>query len=87
MTNYRFERVLGDGSRGTLGTAIETDEGWRFISNVSAHKSGRKYRPTMEACLPRWIGYPDRCESVAVKPKHDSAAKANPSAGWDTEPS
>lgn len=83
--NFRFERVLPDGSTYHLGTAVEYNDGWRFISNVSAHRSSRKYHATMEKCLPRWIGYPDRCQSVAVKPKHDPALKANPVAGWDDD--
>lgn len=83
MTNYAFTRKLSDGSSYRLGTACEYDSGWRFISNVTSHKSSRKYHATMEKCLPRWVGYPDRCESEAVKPKNDPAMKANPEAGWD----
>lgn len=83
MTNYRLERVLSDGSIGVLGTAVEYSEGWRFISNVSGHKSSHKYHATMEKCIPHWVGYPDRCQAVPVKPKHDTALKNNPSAGWD----
>jgi hypothetical protein len=83
MTNYRFERVLANGATYVLGTAVEYDDGWRFISNVAAHRSSRKFHPTMERCLPRWVGYPNYCQSVAVKPKHDPALRANPGVGWD----
>ena len=44
------------------GTARYTPgRGWKFITNVSSHRSSRKFHSTLEACLPRWIGYPDRC--------------------------
>jgi hypothetical protein len=66
MKSYNFVRRLGDGSTYRLGTACQYADGWRFISNVSSHKSSRKFHPTMERCLPRWLGYPDRCESYAV---------------------
>ena len=85
MNCYRFERVLADGSTYHLGTAVEYDNGWRFISNVCSHKSSRKFHRTMKKCLPRWLGYPDRCQSVEVKRKHDPAFAANPPAGWDDE--
>lgn len=67
MKNIRLLRRLQDGSVYRLGTAVEYADGWRFISNVASHKSSRKYHSTMEKCLPRWVGYPDRCESVAVE--------------------
>lgn len=84
--NYRFERALADGSIYHLGTAVESADGWRFISNVTSHKSSRKFHPTMEKSIPRWVGYPDRCQSVAIKPKKDPALAANPPAGWDARP-
>jgi hypothetical protein len=68
MTNYSFIRRLTDGSTYRLGTACHYADGWRFISNVASHKSSRKFHPAMERCLPRWLGYPDSCESVAVEP-------------------
>lgn len=67
MTNYRFMRRLTDGSTYRLGTAVQYPEGWRFLSNVAAHKSSRKFHATMEKCLPRWLGYPDKCESEPVE--------------------
>ena len=69
MTNYRFVRTLADGSTFHLGTAVQHDQGWRFIPNVASHKSSRKFHATMEKCLPRWVGYPDHCASVAVEPR------------------
>ena len=67
MTAYRFNRRLSDGSTYRLGVAVEYPDGWRFISNVASRRSGRKYHATMEKCLPRWLGHPDRCESEAVE--------------------
>lgn len=82
MTSYRFIRKLADGSTYHLGTACQYEQGWRFIPNVTAHKSSRKFHPTMGRCIPRWVGYPDRCESFAVVPKpeypeHDKLTKLN----------
>lgn len=63
MKSIRFNRRLADGSVYKLGTASQYAQGWRFIPNVASHKSSRKFHPTWEACLPRWIGYPNHCES------------------------
>lgn len=71
MRAFTFNRRLTDGSLYRLGTAVEYEDGWRFIPNVSSHKSSRKHHRTMQKCLPRWLGYPDRCESVAVGPYHE----------------
>jgi hypothetical protein len=69
MTNYRFYRGIQGVDYGLrLGTAVECEGGWRFISNVASHKNSRKMHETMEQCLPRWVGYPDRCYSEAVVP-------------------
>ena len=72
MTAYRFIRRLNDGSICHLGTAVQFDRGWRFIPNMASwgmhrrRRTSSKLHPTMEKCLPRWLGYPDRCESFAV---------------------
>jgi hypothetical protein len=73
MTNFRFVRDLPDGSTYHLGTAVyyPNGPGWRFLSNVTSHKSSRKHHATMKKCLPRWLGYPDRCRSEAVQPSTD----------------
>ena len=64
MNSYVFLRKLGDGSTYHLGTAVyyPNGPGWRFLSNVTSHKSSRKFHPTMEACVPRWA----RHDSVEV---------------------
>jgi hypothetical protein len=66
MQSYRFFRKLADGKKYRLGTAVHYDYGWKFISNVSSHKSSRKFHETMERCVPRWVGYPNHCESEEV---------------------
>lgn len=89
MKAFNFNRRLGDGSFYRLGTAVEYPDGWRFISNVAVHKNSRKFYRTMQKCLPRWLGYPDRCESVAVIPKKDAVGAklmANSVVGWDDRP-
>ena len=63
MKTVRFNRRLNDGTLYMLGAAVEYAEGWRFVPNVAAHKSSRKFHPTMERCVPRWVGYPNKCES------------------------
>jgi len=60
---FVFFRRLPDGSVYRLGTAVGTEAGWRFFPNVASRRSSRKAHPTMEKCLPRWVGYPDSCES------------------------
>jgi hypothetical protein len=63
MESVRFFRRLPDGSRYRLGTAVRYLDRWRFLSNVASHRSSRKYHSTMKSCVPRWVGYPDYCES------------------------
>ena len=60
---YRFTRRLADGSTFVLGHAVRNEAGWRFLPNVSGRSPSRKAHKTMEKCLPRWVGYPDHCES------------------------
>lgn len=68
MNSFSFYRDLPGGSAYRLGTAVyyPNGPGWRFISNVSSHKSSRKFHATMEKCVPRWVGYPDRCRSEEI---------------------
>ena len=60
-----FERRFPSGAVGRLGVAVysEHENGWRFRPAVSSRKPSRKAHPTMEGCLPRWVGYPHHCES------------------------
>ena len=67
MKSYAMMRRLANGETYKLGTAVEYSPGnWRFISNVASHRNSRKYHATFAKCLPRWVGYPDRCESWPV---------------------
>jgi hypothetical protein len=86
MTNYRFVRRLNDGSTYHLGTAVQSNLGWRFIPNVSSHRSSRKFHPTMAKCLPRWVGYPDRCDSFAVGDKSKLDSIECPHCHWGFAP-
>jgi hypothetical protein len=62
-----FRRVPGSGQVLILGGASLTrDLGWRFIPSVSSRQPSRRFYPTWEACLPRWVGYPGYCESVVT---------------------
>lgn len=65
MNNVRFYRRLNDGSRGLLGTARYSERGWRFQPNLSGRKPSRRFWPTMEACLPRWVGPGAEREEIA----------------------
>jgi hypothetical protein len=49
-----------------IGTVSWVGDGYRFTSNVASHGNSRKSHPTFEACLPRWVGYPDSCETRAI---------------------
>jgi hypothetical protein len=65
---FHIVRCLRDGSTYLLGVAVSREPGqWRFLPNVSGKSPSRKYHPTFEKCLPRWVGYPDSCESFEVK--------------------
>jgi hypothetical protein len=68
MRSVKFYRRLADGtSRVLLGTACHYEAGWRFIPNNAVNKPSRKSHPTLRKCLPRWIGYPNHCESEESK--------------------
>jgi len=62
------DRTLADGSSFRLGSAVLGPNGWRFIPNVSGRTISRTPRANWEACLPRWVGYPDRCRTYAGIP-------------------
>ena len=66
MKSVKFIRRLSDGSVFRLGTAVQYESGWRFISGSTSHGNSRKFHPTMERCIPRWVGYPNKCESVEL---------------------
>jgi len=58
-----IRRLSGDGHVFRLGTVTRKADGYRFWPAVAHHRPSRKAHPTFEACLPRWVGYPDRCET------------------------
>jgi hypothetical protein len=66
----KFYRTYAGDERGPiLGVARQTfDGGWVFIPNVAGHQRSRKHHPTWEACIPRWVGYPNRCMSECAEP-------------------
>ena len=69
MSNHQVIRVfrqLQGASLGVLGDAVRCPDGWHFIPNVSGRRPSRKGWATWEACLPRWVGYPDRCTTVVI---------------------
>lgn len=80
--NHRFVRRLAGGGVYHLGTAVQYTDGWRFLSNVSSHRSSRKFHATMEKCVPRWVGYPNKCESEAVPTYHCSADERDKRVVW-----
>jgi len=77
MPNDRHAPVVGDVLRfyrtvnlvergGILGHARLYDQGWKFTPNVAGRLPSRKFHRTLERALPRWVGYPDGCESEYV---------------------
>lgn len=63
---YRILRRLAGGEEAiVLGTASLQSDGWRFTPNQS-NRRPRRAAKSFEDCLPRWVGYPDRCESEVV---------------------
>lgn len=65
--SWAVERRLPDGQVFRLGTVVLRGDclgfGYRFIPAVSSRKPSRKVHATFEKCLPRWVGYPDNCET------------------------
>ena len=62
-TCYAVERRLPDGQVIRLGTVVKNAQGYRFRPFTTAHQSSRRDHATFEGCLPRWVGYPERCET------------------------
>jgi hypothetical protein len=65
-TNWAVERRLANGPVVRLGTVRWVGDGYRFTPNVSGRKPSRKVHPTLADSLPRWVGYPNRCETRAL---------------------
>lgn len=63
MVSVSFFRLLAGKQEYRLGTAVESLHGWRFLSNTSSHGNSRKFHPTLEKCIPHWVGYPNKCVS------------------------
>lgn len=64
---WAVERTLGTGEVLRLGTVTWVGNGYRFIPNVSGRKPSRKTFGSIAAALPRWVGYPNRCETRGLK--------------------
>lgn len=75
----RFWRTVNGGERGSiLGHARLFSRGWKFYPSVASHKPSRKHHRTLEKCLPRWVGYPDSCESEYVQVRTTLPAAGTP---------
>ena len=74
MTTYVFFRRFPDRSTFVFGYATQNPAGWRFVPRVAGRRSSAKWHATMERCLPRWLGYPDHCESE-LQPRRDEAVR------------
>lgn len=44
-------------------TRVGYGGGYRFTSNVASHGNSRKLHKTFAQACPRWVGYPDGCET------------------------
>lgn len=70
LKSYDLIRTRADGTDGlSLGRAVQTEQGWRFFPNTTAHKASRKFHPTFDACIPRWTGHPNATRSVLRQKK------------------
>lgn len=64
----RVWRAHGNGSRGgIIGHAIKTAAGWVFVPYLIGRPLGR-IAESWEKCLPKWVCYPDGCESRRMEP-------------------
>lgn len=59
----RFFKDNGPDEICRIGTVRYDGEGYRFTSNVASHGNSRKSHPTFDACMPRWVHYPNGCET------------------------
>lgn len=50
MRSYELKHPNGY----VVGTAVESQRGWRFMPLVTSHRPSRKDFPTADACLPAW---------------------------------
>lgn len=66
-TNWAVERRLVGGTVLRLGTVRWVGDGYRFNPNVSGRKPSRKSFGTIADCLPRWVGYPNKCETRRIE--------------------
>lgn len=64
---WAVERTLGSGDVLRLGTVRWVGDGYRFFPNVAGRKPSRKTFGSIAASLPRWVGYPCRCETRGLK--------------------
>lgn len=39
---------------GVVGRIVQQGDGYRFLSNMSAHGNSRKAWPSANACIPKW---------------------------------
>lgn len=63
-TSWAVERTINGGSTVLrLGTVRWTGEGYRFVPAVAGRRPSLKSHGTLEGSLPRWVGYPSRCET------------------------
>jgi hypothetical protein len=63
-----YWRLAGSEDRYLVGVATYVagegwNQGWCFFPRVSGRKPSRRFYLTWEECVPRWVGYPDRCET------------------------
>lgn len=59
-------RLMPSGEVYRIGTVRWVGNGYRFTPNVAGRKPSRKVHPTLADSLPRWVGYPSRCETRAL---------------------
>lgn len=66
MKKLRVFRRFANGEVLVLGTTVEYEQGWRFVPRVSGRSASRKYWPNWEKSLPKWVGYPNSCETESL---------------------
>lgn len=60
---WAVERTLGGGEVVRLGTVRWVGDGYRFVPSVPGRRPSRKSFGSLSDALPRWVGYPNRCET------------------------
>lgn len=62
----KVSRNLNDGSRLCIGMVSLFNKGWKFNPYIFGRNRSTKFHETWEKAIPKWVGYPNSCETEVV---------------------